>query len=125
MREDPAMELARSGDWRERARAPVQLAAASTPAADAALARLLDDPDTAVIDAAAEALLRRGDRAGLRVILAALNNVDTEVGEHILWQFSNLHHEGLPLPDRIKEALHDPDDDVRTSAQEVLDWLAK
>jgi hypothetical protein len=115
--------LARSPDWGKRVGAAAQLAALDSPDADVELGRLLRDENTAVIDAAAEALLNRGNESGIRVVLKALVAADDESGEHILWMVSTAHHEGGPVLRVIKALAQDKDQAVNEGAEIVLAWL--
>lgn len=116
-------EPARSPAWRDRAEAATLLARIGGEEADDQLAVLLDDEDTAVIDAAAQALLRRADLAGARRVVLALENEDTEVDEHILWAAHAVRHEGKPVIELFSVLARDGDPVVRRRAKDALDWL--
>jgi HEAT repeat protein len=81
---EEALSLAGSGEWRERKKAAPLLVAQSEAKADEALSGLLDDQDLAVVEAAAVALLRRGDQSALRRVIRGLENDEPDVVDQIL-----------------------------------------
>ncbi len=84
--------LARSPHWRDRADAGHGLVrfAEVRAAREVLLELVLDAADTAVTDATAEALLRRGDAAGLAVVCAATAAADDEQRDHLFSVLSDV-----------------------------------
>ncbi|MFE2410090.1 hypothetical protein ACFXDE_17315 [Kitasatospora sp. NPDC059408] len=80
-----ALRASNSPSWSDRANAGRQLAAhADVPEVAAVLRRLLQDgQDTAVTQGTAEALLRRRDLLGLRLVLAAFAGADVDTTDHL------------------------------------------
>jgi hypothetical protein len=82
---DEVLELAASDDSSDRRLAAEHVGRFTDDRADAALARLLDDPeDTAVCVAAAHAVLRRDDAASAEVLLRFLAAGDEDCVSHVL-----------------------------------------
>ncbi|NUP41119.1 MAG: hypothetical protein HOY76_29900 [Streptomyces sp.] len=115
--------LGGSRDFRDRADAGRALAAfAELPeAAGSLLALVLDPDDTFVTRVTAEALLRRGDRAGLAVVASALAVADDGHGDWIgtaaldaLGVFAADRDEALRL---CGELSRDPDDGLAHGAR--------
>jgi hypothetical protein len=127
--------LSRSEVWSDRMDAGRELSAfAGTSAVDGELHRLLVDPgDTAVTDATAQALLRRGDAAALRVFAAAWSLADAEIGDHLYGCLSRHHYKlACAAPeDRVRhrltlrQLLTDSEQAVRSGARDLLDLTAR
>lgn len=111
---------ARSDDWERRARATAGLAAAGSTEADAELARLLDDADTAVIDAAARALLRRGDPRAFELVAVGAMNTDDDVVQQIADVAGELQEEGVAVREGLAALTESPRPDVREAAACLL-----
>ncbi|MBE2317743.1 suppressor of fused domain protein [Solirubrobacter sp. CPCC 204708] len=78
--------LASSPRWEDRCQAAERLAAYDDEVARQALLRLLtDSEDTAPIQAAAHALIARGDEAGARLIFRAIALGDDDASDHLLY----------------------------------------
>ncbi|MFY1674376.1 hypothetical protein ACN27G_31245 [Plantactinospora sp. WMMB334] len=132
---DELLRLSRSAAWSDRADAGRELSAfAGSLEVDAALGRLLlDIGDTAVIDATAEALLRRGDVVALRLFAAAWASAEGETSDHLYGCLSgHLYELSCAAPeDRIRyrmmlrQLLASPDVAVRAGAQGLLDQVAR
>ena len=123
--------LARSGVWSDRARAGCELSAfVGHDRVDAVMQALLLDPgDTAVTDAAAEALLRRGDAAALRLFARAWQVAERETADHLSSALSVVLFEltRSTLLERarfqavLQGLLTDADSAVGVGAQDLLD----
>jgi HEAT repeat protein len=73
-----------SEDWSERASAAASLAKTiDDETAPVLLRLLLDADDTAVVQAAAKALLARSDDSGVRLFCTAYAQADDELGDHL------------------------------------------
>jgi HEAT repeat protein len=87
MRSERDLAEIRSPDWATRRDAVLRLQ--SEPGSDArdALVDALRDDDTAVIDAAAAALVRREDPKAIDALVAALQlqDEDAEIADHVYW----------------------------------------
>ncbi|WP_245722831.1 hypothetical protein [Micromonospora matsumotoense] len=127
--------LARSDVWSDRARAGGELSAfVGHDPVDAVMQALLLDPgDTAVTDAAAEALLRRGDAAAWRLFARAWHVAEPETADHLSGALSAVLFEltRSTLQDRarfqavLQGLLTDADSAVGVGAQDLLDRTAK
>ncbi len=120
---DP-IEAAVAPDWQIRKRAAAQLANLEEPAALAALERLLHDSDTAVIDAATEALVEGRGIDGLQIALQNLDNPDDELGDNLLGLLRAYSGSGrFPIVSWLQELTESPDTDTRRRARETLEWF--
>ncbi|MGK5544056.1 hypothetical protein ACSNOH_04880 [Streptomyces sp. URMC 127] len=85
---------------------------------------LLDGHDTAVTQDTAEALLKRGDVCGLRMVLAALTSADDDTGDHLNMAIFNVccqSNEGLTQIEALASALLlDTDASISEEASRVL-----
>jgi HEAT repeat protein len=101
---DDLLEQLEAPAWDARVDAVHQLSQRTEPSALKGLISVLYDEDTAVVQAAAEALLRRGDEA-LRALLRALNaeGADFDVAEEV--QDVLAHHPEKWFEDRCIAAL--------------------
>jgi hypothetical protein len=108
----------RSPDWREREAAAIALG--DLPEVDAldALAFALRDPDTAVVDAAARALLKRGDTRALEPLLRALVLEEGE-GEQVQSVMGDFEDSWL-VDACMNATIHARDPLIRELAAEVL-----
>jgi HEAT repeat protein len=109
--------------WDARVDAVQKLSERSEPTALEALVSVLYDDDTAVVRAAAEALLRRGDESAFEPLLRALNasEPDVDVAEEI--QDVLLHHPEAWFVNRCRAALEESqDDEIRAFAAEALGY---
>jgi HEAT repeat protein len=98
-----AYERAESDSWEERAAAGRELASEDDLAARTITRRLLDDPDLAVIEATADALIRRGDSAGLELVLSRLATAEDQVANTLLWIiWPAAHLYGLPMQGAVQ-----------------------
>jgi HEAT repeat protein len=107
-------------------------AAAHLPAVAEVLARLLlDEADTAVCQEAADALLRRRDVHGLRLVLAGLAAAqvpwcpEPTIADRLYgavaggaWWMSDQGQ--LEFLDQLEQLLQDPNESVRRQARELL-----
>jgi HEAT repeat protein len=75
MNRDQALAVARSPHWSERAAAASVLAEAADRELGPILVKLLDDENLAVIEAAADALLKRADFVGAGCYASALRGL--------------------------------------------------
>jgi HEAT repeat protein len=83
---DALLKLATSANWQHRCEAAEGLARHDDEQSACALLRLLtDDTDTAPIQAAAEALIRRRDEWGARLIFRAITLGDDDASDHLLY----------------------------------------
>lgn len=88
MTRDKALVAATSPNWEHRMAAAETLAATADIDHDVMLRLLTDDENTAVIQAAAVALLKRRDLIGVRLFLEASAEMDDDSGNHLndaLW----------------------------------------
>ncbi len=118
-----AHERAESDSWEERAAAGRELASEDDPAEKAIIRRLLDDPNLAVIEATADALIRRGDSAGLELVLSRLATADDQVANTLLWIiWPAAHLYGLPMQGAVQTFADHADEAVRDGALVALRW---
>ena len=119
------LRWAGSADWRSRKRAAQALAAhAASKAGFDALAGLLDDPDTAVIGAAAQSLAASGGTPGLAAVLSALATSTDNAGYHIRDTLIALSLHGMPLLEQCREIIAgDTPADAREGAREIMEAL--
>ncbi|MFI2652540.1 hypothetical protein, partial [Micromonospora fulviviridis] len=82
---DEALRLARSQVWSDRADAGRHLSVVvgQEPVDAAVRALLLDRGDSAVTEATAEALLRRGDAPALRLLAAVWHVAEPQTADHL------------------------------------------
>jgi HEAT repeats len=111
-------------DWRVRLRAVRVLSSREDPAARQALEGLLDDPDTAVVDATSEALVESGGIDGLAVALRNLDHPDLEFGDNFnmllqFWAGSGR----FPIRDWLRVLSVSEDASTQRRASEALAWL--
>jgi hypothetical protein len=97
--------------------------------ADAALIRLVQDPDdTLPTLETATALLTLGDDAGVRLLALALSDADEDSVTHsldALWDATATESEFDALRTRIERVALDPDPSVQAGARTLLTWFAK
>ena len=111
--------LARSQSWSDRVAAATQLTALVTPQARETLIALLDDPDIAVIEAAATALLARGDVDP--VLEAVWRSDDVGCSEALRTVFVQALTDGEPVqPVLAERAEAGATSAVRKGAREML-----
>lgn len=122
---DDALGLAESNVWQHR-----QLAARAmahyleNKLAFAALVRMLDDSDTAVIETSVVSLTVAGGRNGLAEVLKKLALSDDNVGYHIRDRLVELSLEGTPIADFCRDILaSEPKDLLRDGALEIAQVL--
>jgi HEAT repeats len=122
---ESALTLAASPHWADRAEATQLLANhVADPRATAALMRGLDDPDTAVVAAATEALVRGGGVAGMRAVLGQLAVGDDDAGYHIRDRLVEMWLDGYPVLDAVQAILaQEPLGAARDGASEMLELL--
>jgi hypothetical protein len=127
-----AVHDAGAASWSVRVTAGRRLAAAAlVPAVADTLERLLlDEADTAVCQETADALLRRNDVPGLRLVLAALaaaeehSRPEPTIADHLYgavmgdprWLSERGQQE---LIGQLEELLHDPSEAVRKQARRL------
>jgi hypothetical protein len=127
-----AVHDAGAASWSVRVAAGQRLAAtALVPAVAETLERLLlDDTDTAVCQETADALLRRNDVPGLRMVLAALaaaqepSCLEPTIADHLYgsvmgdprWLSEQKQQE---LIGQLEELMHDPSQAVREQARRL------
>jgi hypothetical protein len=123
MEEANAYALADSPQWEDRLIAGCALATRDVPQARLVLRRLLDDPNIAVIEGTADALIRRGDAYGFELVLGSLAVADDQVANTLLWVIWPAEHlHGLPVARIAEEMASHQDKDVRAGARIALDW---
>lgn len=122
---DKAIAGAGSEDFKRRAEAAQELVKYTDQVAERCIERLLDDPNTAVIEAAVEALLRQRDTRCAALLLAAYARADDQVGDHMndvvreLWE-----GEGVPVPDLCLAVLQEvTDEQAKVGAAALRRWL--
>lgn len=118
--------LAHSTLWSDRALAATELADVRSDAGDAALRRLLQDPDdTAVAESALDALVRRGDEKAASLVFEAVATSDDDLGDHLLYflavREASLRSSGFV--ELTRAALEANNDDVQSGASEVMRHL--
>ncbi|MFF0190338.1 hypothetical protein [Streptomyces sp. NPDC005244] len=123
-----ALAEASSPSWPQRVRAGRDLASfADVPeAAEALVKLLLDVGDTAVIRQTAEALVRVGTVAAVRLIALAVAEADDQQAD---WLQTGVH-DALVGPDGVLgvaaicgQLARDPEEAVRRSAAQVSAWV--
>jgi hypothetical protein len=116
---------ARSPRWQERSEAAEALAKfEDVAAADALLVLLHDQADTAPMEAAARALIRRRDAYGASLVCKALATGDDETVHELLCFVAVATAEtDYELHALAEAALTSDDNDVRKGAQELLDYF--
>lgn len=120
------LRMAGSADVTERTDAARSLAAfASEPAAANALRRLMQDEENlAPVDAAARALIERGDLEAMTVYATAwAEATDPQygdiLGDHV--RYANCGE--TPIVALCTQLLRHADETVRSGAQGILDWV--
>jgi hypothetical protein len=87
--EDDLEAMSRSDEFETRIRA-AGIAARAEPVDEALVLRLLDDSDTATIDAMANAILAEHGRRGVSLVLEALDPLgDNDADDHLLVALQN------------------------------------
>lgn len=124
------LTLARSPRPDVRADAGRELAAyVGDSRADAALIRLVQDPDNTLPTLeTATALLTLGDDAGVRLLALALSDADEDSVTHsldALWDATPTESEFDALLTRVERVALDPDPSVQAGARTLLTWFAK
>jgi hypothetical protein len=115
---------ATSSDWSERHAAALNLAAAADPDRRELQRRLLDDPDTAVIEAMAEGLIRSEDPDSMALVCEALARASDHVGDHVLSLLVPLWKgDGIDLPSLLNTVTRSSSPDARRGATEAREWL--
>jgi hypothetical protein len=123
---DEALSASHASDWAGRRKSAYLLGAAiDDPRAFARLTELLDDADTAVVEAAATELVSRGGREGLsRAAEAFAHGEDDSAGYWIGDAITSLRFEGFPVDDAIKDLIATADNSrAREAAEELADYL--
>jgi hypothetical protein len=88
------------------------------------LALLLDDEDTAVIEAAAETLVTAGRDMGLALVLQALADSPDDVGYHIRDKLITIWLDGFPLKEACSALLAGDSSELQVrGAREMLEAL--
>jgi hypothetical protein len=94
---------------------------------DAAEARRqLSADDTAIVEAAAEQLVRERTTLAMSFMCEAIaSNGDPEVGETILWVLSPAWRSGevSEIPELLEAVARQHEGDARRGAEEALAWL--
>jgi hypothetical protein len=90
---DVLVRLAKSSSWEDRAYAAVNLAGMvdSGPAARAILDLLRDEDNTAVGQAALDALLSRGDERSADILFEGVATADDDMADHLLYFIARDH----------------------------------
>ncbi|MCP3975427.1 MAG: hypothetical protein GY720_13165 [bacterium] len=115
---------ATSSDWAERHAAALCLATATDPDRRELQRRLLDDPDTAVIEAMAEGLIRSENPDSVALACEALARATDHVGDHVLSLLVPLWKgDGIDLPSLLNTAKRSSSLDARRGATEAREWL--
>lgn len=132
---DEAVRLVRSQVWSDQVEAGrcLSVVVGQEPVDVAVRALLLDRDNTAVTDATAEALLRRGDAPALRLLAAAWHVAEPETSDHIYAALGSILFElscaepGDRLRFRavVEGLLVESDPDVRAGARDLLDAVAQ
>jgi HEAT repeat protein len=120
---DDLLKQLRAPAWDARVDAVHKLFERSEPSAVEALVSVLYDENTAVVQAAAEALLRRGDEAAFEPLLRALNadEPDGDVADEV--QDALAHYPERWFEDRCIAALEgSEDDEIRAFAADALGY---
>ncbi|MFE0631935.1 hypothetical protein ACFW3D_33900 [Streptomyces sp. NPDC058864] len=126
-----AIEDGLSPSWSVRAAAGRRLAPyAGLVSATAVLERLLLDPeDTLVTRTAAEALLRQGSVAAVRLVARAAARADDNHGDWLRTAAHDVAREpgeaGRGVSAACAVLADDPDGDVRRGAAEVAEWFRR
>lgn len=119
---EDALALAGSGAWNQRELAARALNHhAENQLAFDTLVKMLDDPDTSVIEASTESLTAGSGRRGLAEVLKKLALADDNVGYHIRDKLSALWLDGVPVLDFCREiAADDSEDSPGETAREMV-----
>jgi hypothetical protein len=122
---DELLEFAVSANCRHRCDAAEQLVDYEDDrAARALLGLLTDEQDTAPIQAAAEALIRRRDERGAELIFRAITLGDDDAADHLLYFTAGGaelgHHVIWAMAERSARS---PDDATRKGALELLRYV--
>lgn len=122
---EDALSMAQSAIWSQREAAARVLAPyAENPLAFEALARMLDDPDTAVIEASTASLTTGGGKRGLAEILKKLAFAEDNVGYHIRDSLAALWLDGVPVLDLCRDiVLSEPKGPLTEAAEEMIQEL--
>nr|WP_255946766.1 HEAT repeat domain-containing protein [Streptomyces sp. ODS25] len=122
-----ALAGASSPSWAQRVRAGQDLAScAEVPeAAEALLRLLLDVEDTAVTRRTAEALVRVGSLAAVRLLARAVADADDNHADWLETGVGDARAGERGVPDIAPvcgQLAHDPDEAVRRGAAEISAW---
>lgn len=120
---DAAVTSSRSEHWEVRAAAARELVKYTDPLVERCIERLLDDPNTAVIEVAVEALLRQADTRCAALFLTAYSQADDHVGDHMNDVVRELWGRNFPLPDLCLAVLREGDEQAKAGAAALLRWL--
>lgn len=122
---EAVLAAASADDWEAREAAAIALENyLGEDAAVEQLVRMLDDPDTAVIEAAVETLTKIGPR-GLSHVLRALHDGAEDAGYHIADRLTSLWLGGTPILTWAEElATVSESSSVRLGAAEVVNQLS-
>ena len=116
--------VATSSDWSERHAAALNPATATDPDRRELQRRLLDDPNTAVIEAMAEGLLRSENPDSVALVCEALARASDHVGDHLLSLLQPLWKgDGVDLPSLLHAVRYSSSPDARRGATETREWL--
>ena len=119
MNRDEALRAASNHDWSVRASAVQTLVDELDEAESSALATLLCDENLAVIQAAAQALLGRGDSPALTLFTDAYNSAVPQSGDVLNDVLRSAQHEHPEAIDGLEEVAASGDDGARAA----LAWL--
>jgi hypothetical protein len=112
-----ALALAESAMWRERELAARVFACYATDqSAFNALVNMLDDPDTAVIEASTESLTSGGGERGFSCVLKKLALSDENVGYHIRDKLVALWLDGVPVLEMCRDIVSRRENDSLAQA---------
>lgn len=115
---------ATSSDWSERQAAALNLAIATDPDRRELQRRLLNDPDTAVVEAMAGGLIRSENPDSVALVCEALARATDDVGDHLLSLLAPLWKgDGIDLPSLLKTVKRSSSPDARQGATEAREWL--
>lgn len=119
-----ALKRTHAADWQTRFEA-VHALNQYIPDVDVVrrLIELLDDADTAVVQAATEALVLSGGVVELSAVLRALADGDNSVGYAIRDQLVELEQQGEPIAARSRSLLNSEEESVRRGVAAVLEAI--
>lgn len=124
---EDALSLAQSAIWSQREMAARALAPyAENQLAFETLARMLDDPDTAVIEASTASLTTGGGKRGFAEVLKKLALAEDNIGYHMRDRLVALWLGGVPVLDLCRDiVVSEPKGSLTEAAADMIQELTR